>query len=405
MSDDSEWSFEDEDARPRALWRERLPALFLTLLALGWMGGIGWYLYVPGRLDLITSIALASGPVALLCIAMLLLGMTSNATLRRFNAAAAGLRTEMSRLESCASAMADHMRDLEARGIETSRTISEVNDSMRLNTDTLGRQSLLLGAAATSAREEMKTLMIDLPDVEARMNGLTSLIDKGGEIVASQIVGLQEGLHEVALRGRDAEQTVGQALARLATELERIEGVGARIDPARLAEETERAARATQQAGQKLAQQMGALSATIDQLEARSHEVRDRLEQSTREHFTRQSRALIEALNATSVNIARILTCRISEAQWAAYMHGERGIFTSAALRLLSRREAYEIVQLFEADPDFATQVRRFIHDFEAMMRPILAAQEGDTLGITLLSSDMGRLYVALAQAVDRLRR
>jgi hypothetical protein len=49
--------------------------------------------------------------------------------------------------------------------------------------------------------------------------------------------------------------------------------------------------------------------------------------------------------------------------------------------------------------------VNRYIHDFEAMLRRVLADRDGTALGVTLLSSDMGKLYVALAQAIDRLRR
>ena len=49
--------------------------------------------------------------------------------------------------------------------------------------------------------------------------------------------------------------------------------------------------------------------------------------------------------------------------------------------------------------------MNRYIHDFEAMLRRVLADRDGSTLGVTLLSSDMGKLYVALAQAIERLRR
>ena len=38
------------------------------------------------------------------------------------------------------------------------------------------------------------------------------------------------------------------------------------------------------------------------------------------------------------------------------------------------------------------------------MLRAILQQADGSPLSITLLSSDMGKLYVALAQAIERLR-
>ena len=62
-------------------------------------------------------------------------------------------------------------------------------------------------------------------------------------------------------------------------------------------------------------------------------------------------------------------------------------------------------MQAYENDPELQAHVNRYIHDFEAMLRQVLSTRDGDALGITLLSSDMGKLYVALAQAIERLRR
>ena len=73
-------------------------------------------------------------------------------------------------------------------------------------------------------------------------------------------------------------------------------------------------------------------------------------------------------------------------------------------MRLLDAGDTREIARLYDADPAFNEHVNRYIHDFEAMLRHILALRDGSTLGVTLLSSDMGKLYVALAQAIERLR-
>jgi hypothetical protein len=94
----------------------------------------------------------------------------------------------------------------------------------------------------------------------------------------------------------------------------------------------------------------------------------------------------------------------VTDTSWAAYLKGDRGIFTRRAVRLLSSGEAREIAQHYEEEPEFRDQVNRYIHDFEAMLRRILADREGTPLGVALLSSDMGKLYVALAQAIERLR-
>ena len=95
----------------------------------------------------------------------------------------------------------------------------------------------------------------------------------------------------------------------------------------------------------------------------------------------------------------------MTDTAWASYLRGDRGVFTRRAVRLLDAGEAREILVHYEEDNDFRDHVNRYIHDFEAMLRNVLSTRDGMPLSVTLLSSDAGKLYVALAQAIERLRR
>jgi hypothetical protein len=114
---------------------------------------------------------------------------------------------------------------------------------------------------------------------------------------------------------------------------------------------------------------------------------------------------LIESLNSTAIDVTKILSNDVTDSAWAAYLKGDRGVFTRRAVRLLDAAETREIARHYEEEPEFREQVNRYIHDFEAMLRRILADRDGSPLGVTILSSDMGKLYVALAQAIERLRK
>ena len=85
-------------------------------------------------------------------------------------------------------------------------------------------------------------------------------------------------------------------------------------------------------------------------------------------------------------------------------LRGDRGIFTRRAVSLLEANEARSIAAIYEDDREFREHVSRYIHDFEAILRQILSTRDGHALGVTLLSSDMGKLYAALAQAIDKRR-
>jgi hypothetical protein len=109
-------------------------------------------------------------------------------------------------------------------------------------------------------------------------------------------------------------------------------------------------------------------------------------------------------LKSNAIDIASALSGDVADTAWSAYLKGDRGIFTRRAVSLLEAGEARAIQQLFERDDAFREHVSRYIHDFEALLRQVLSTRDGNALGVTLLSSDMGKLYVALAQGIERLR-
>jgi hypothetical protein len=113
---------------------------------------------------------------------------------------------------------------------------------------------------------------------------------------------------------------------------------------------------------------------------------------------------LIDSLHSASIDVGRILSDEVDDRAWAAYLKGDRGVFTRKAVRLLSAGDLRLVDQQFGSDPEFASSVTRYVQDFEAMLRRASAEQEGGMMAVTLLSSDMGRLYTALAQVLERRR-
>ncbi len=139
-------------------------------------------------------------------------------------------------------------------------------------------------------------------------------------------------------------------------------------------------------------------------LESRVARARDQAQEQVDNDFARRMALLTESLNSHSIDIAKSLSADVSDTAWAAYLKGDRSVFTRRAIRLLDNTQAREIADLYDGDQGFRENVSRYIHDFEAMLRSILSTRDGHALGVTILSSDMGKLYVALAQAIERLR-
>ncbi|MFM9976906.1 MAG: hypothetical protein ACKVOP_02510 [Sphingomonadaceae bacterium] len=235
------------------------------------------------------------------------------------------------------------------------------------------------------------------------------LAQGAGAQLVEALVRVRETSQSAADKARDAiaaviPQAVGhlseatrEALARAISE-----EVSKHI--AELGHTAERAVATAHDASDRLMRQMLTIAETSAAVEARIAEARAEVEANDRDNFARRVALLVESLNSTAIDVAKILSNDVTDSAWAAYLRGDRGVFTRRAVRLLDAGEAREVLRHYDNEPDFREQVNRYIHDFEAMLRNVLATRDGSPLGVTLLSSDMGKLYVALAQAIERLR-
>ena len=193
--------------------------------------------------------------------------------------------------------------------------------------------------------------------------------------------------------GRDTGAAVTRAL-----EAQTAEAAG------NLERASSRAAEVSREAAIQLRDQLALVNELAGNLERRVAQARERAEEQVDNDFSRRMALINESLNSNAIDIARALDSDVTDTAWDSYLKGDRGIFARRAVKLLETGEAKPILQLYEADRDFHDHVSRYIHDFEAMLRQVLSTRDGNALGVTLLSSNIGKLYVALAQAIERLR-
>lgn len=192
---------------------------------------------------------------------------------------------------------------------------------------------------------------------------------------------------------RDAAKALGRAAERTIA-----------VQLADLTQASDAAVAAAANASDKLSRQMLQISEATESVRREVAEARVEIEEADSDNFSRRVSLLIEALNSSAIDLSKVFATDVTDSAWAAYLKGDRGVFTRRAVRLLDHGEAREIVSMYDNDDAFRDHVNRYIHDFEAMLRQILTLRDGSPLGVTLLSSDMGKLYVILAQAIERLR-
>lgn len=205
---------------------------------------------------------------------------------------------------------------------------------------------------------------------------------------------------------------IAESVAASATTVERV--IGSAVDAAlgataearieQVSTQADQAVAAATAAAEQLTQRLAELNEASAAVEARQGAFAQSIQRHDSEALARQMALTSEALQAMSVDMARVLDSEISDQAWQAWLKGDRSVFARRTVRLLTSTEARDVHRRYGEDEAFRALVNRYIHDFEAMLRRMVDAPEGDALTVTLLSSDIGKIYVALAQAIERLR-
>ena len=316
----------------------------------------------------------------------------SEARLSELSTALAQLKERLAEAEDRGALVAGHIsrgageldlalgriEQLSAKVTDESTTQASTLAAMAQALDQLRSDSL---AIAEQAQGELKTA-IDALDQSAR------------EAVAGISSGSAAAVAELAARiGSESAAAIDQAIDS------RVRDISAQLERA-----AADAAGVSREAAIQLRDQLARVSELTGHLEQRVAHARARAEEQVDNDFARRVALITESLNSNAIDIARAMDTEVTDTAWSAYLRGDRGIFTRRAVRLLTTGEARAIAQFYEGDRVFHDHVSRYIHDFEAMLRQVLSTRDGHALGVTLLSSDMGKLYVALAQAIERLR-
>jgi hypothetical protein len=288
----------------------------------------------------------------------------------------------------------------------THDAIEAIADVVAQQRDTLTKTQASLLDTLASGREKADAL-------ETIVDDAITTTRRFAEEAAPQLVDALLRVRETsAAAAEHARETLAAIVPEAAQALEvaggaalkRAVDVALRRQLSELAETSEAAIDAATRASERLTKQMVALAETTAAVDRQIDHARAENEKADGDHFSRRVSLLIEALNSGSIDITKAFSTEVTDSAWSAYLKGDRGVFTRRAVRLLDAGETREILRLYDEDDAFRDNVNRYIHDFEAMLRQILTLRDGSPLGVTLLSSDMGKLYVALAQAIERLR-
>jgi hypothetical protein len=277
-----------------------------------------------------------------------------------------------------------------------------------------------ISGAGAAIRELEATLASQSEDALAKLQGLRGgfarLAEESGALAEGSQEQLREALSEIeqaiaatiASLDQAARGTLGELAQTLGSEtvaaLERALRNEAAATVGKLEQAASHASGIGREATVQLRDQLAMVNELTGNLEQRIARARELAEEQINNDFARRMALITDSLNSAAIDITSALSTEVPDTAWEAYLKGDRGIFTRRAIRLIDNGTAREIADMYQRDEVFKGNVSRYIHDFEAMLRSMLSTRNGNVLSVTMLGSDMGKLYVALAQAIQRFR-
>src|SRR3546814_5795779 len=105
-------------------------------------------------------------------------------------------------------------------------------------------------------------------------------------------------------------------------------------------EASARAVAAVNGAADRLTRQLITIMDTSASVEQRVSEAEQAIAASDRDSLAKQVGLLTEALKSTAIDVTKILSSKVSDTAWDAYLKGDRGVFARRAVKLIDNSEA-----------------------------------------------------------------
>jgi predicted metallo-beta-lactamase superfamily hydrolase len=109
---------------------------------------------------------------------------------------------------------------------------------------------------------------------------------------------------------------------------------------------------------------------------------------------------ILNRLQAFSVDMAHIFTPKSEDALWNKYYNGDKAVFMRHITKMITESQNKKITEFYRQNEDFRVTVGRYMSEFEEMTKKAQEGEESKLLMSVLIGSDVGRLYMVLADVL-----
>lgn len=206
--------------------------------------------------------------------------------------------------------------------------------------------------------------------------------------VSAQATGTMRAMLEGLVE--EARQSLGAA----ATDALRAGFVGRIADEATRAEEKARAA------AERSASALAGLAEAVRMVDGRADKRMQELAAIADRDLASAAALMSERLAAQSINLSQAMGKPMTEADWAQWRKGERGLFGRRLVALVEKGEAAALKALLKGDQELAGTASRLVSGMNALLERLEAGGQGSVAAL-VRGSEWGRLAAALSEVLE----
>ena len=302
----------------------------------------------------------------------------------------AGLEAQLASIKEQAATLAEPLESGSATLNDASNRLTSARETLTATTDELAD-------AIARAQEQMRALEDDTSRLSLTASGdLIETFARVREVADNAAGAMRTALAGVIL---EAEEALDRA-AISRTEAAFAAPIRDRIEE--LMELQGRAGESAQAAAERVAQRLVGLARTLSDVEAHVDAVETRAEVRIRNALGRRANGLIDSLQSSAIDLAKLLDYDIDDKTWADYAAGDASAIARRLAYGLDSGAGRQFVRHYTHDAEFRAEASRYLQEFESLVADVVPERGGEALGATLLSSTLGKLYLAIGQAAGR---
>ncbi|PCI51206.1 MAG: hypothetical protein COB49_02440, partial [Alphaproteobacteria bacterium] len=228
-----------------------------------------------------------------------------------------------------------------------------------------------------------------------------SLVENQCSDTLSRLDGLTEKLVELEKENSSAALTAQSNVSDVANQLEQA-SESIFMASASAMEAADETNRAIDEHAEKFQQLINALQLSNKSILIDAEAIEQKNRDKSGNHFSALAARVIEQLQSLSIDINRYFEHDVPDKVWQSYVDGDKNTFIRRLKKVTSRKHTAAIREKYRSDPEFRKYALEYIQIFEDLMSQSMTSKTYSTLSVALISSETGKVYLALAQAMDR---